>query len=252
MSLFDVHIITCSATANRLPPLIASLQDLFNDQNVRKISLICSYDIDFIDESFFKADLWDSMIENIYPILLKNFHEVRKAVAPHSAHAKSFWELMQNDLFPHRSLRNAEKSLVLKHYTSLKQVTIPTLTIEDDAHIIADKIPILHDLVDYIQQNDCYVDLGYMEGLERRGSKIKMSNNCSGFYTPIGLTRTTCAYLVGPSTATKVIKSFWPCALPSDLHLQYLLFKERIAGIWPDEKLFQNLSNEGIVLSSIQ
>ena len=67
----------------------------------------------------------------------------------------------------------------------------------------------------------------------------------------IANTRRTCAAIYNKQVAEKLAKDYWPCALPADLHLQYLLKKNKIPGIWPKERLIEHTSDTDDLDTSI-
>ena len=225
---------------------MASLQPLFNLECIRQIRLICKHDVGHLTGSFDRR-LWSKHISNIYPVLARNFWS-------HGNKKINLVDILGAEpeiLFPARSLRDAETSLICKHYYSLSLVDDVTLTIEDDALLRTDSLPVLADLIGIAEYNDCYIDLGSLSGLEKCGKSMLSSLGHRIYVQPIGLTRTTAAYLINPNLAALLANTYWPCALPADLHHQRLLWINEINGLWPEHSIFDNLSILGVFPSTI-
>jgi hypothetical protein len=249
----DIHIITCSGTSARLENLLIKLQPLSNLRIIDNIKLIARHDIGYICGNFVEA-LWSTHIQDIYPILAKNASDSFLATNANEHSQESLCYLLGEDpdkLFPARKLRTSEKSLLCKHYESLRLANKTVLTLEDDAELISDTIEYLEELLRAADKL-CYIDLGYYPGLTKRGRYVKI-NDCHAVYsTNVALTRTTLATIMSLETAKLLRNSYWPCSLPADLHMQRLLYSAGIEGSWSEIKVFRSLSTEGAVKSSIQ
>lgn len=245
--MFDLNIITCSATSSRLSRLLISLQPLLNHPLLNNIFLFCKYDKEFLNlKPVFS--LWPSHVQIIYPILSRNI----RAVHPGKFSILQLIDMQPDIFFPARHLTAAELSLLCKHRCSLANVTNPTLILEDDAILELYMIDYLLTLISYSSQHDTFIDLGSMNGLSAIGRRIQIGNNYNAYFSHIGLTRTTGAFIVTPLVAAKLLKNYEPISLPADLHHQYLLCVQGIPGIWPDRLIFKNISGSSDCPSAIQ
>ena len=246
--MFDVHVITCLQTASRLPGILRSIQRLINNDQIKDIRLFCKSDIGFYSESNYTKQLWDYQIGKIYPLLAKNMQTISSR---NIDYLLGLLKMVPSQLFPSRKLKPAEKSLLAKHYQSLRSVVRTTLILEDDCHVREGCEELIVKCLDLCNSQDVYADLGCYEGLNGRG-KLDIYNDFEYYHCKIAMTRTTSAFILNPIVAKKLASCYWPCSLPADLHHQYLLLKENISGIWPRNVLTSHLSAEGKVKSCIQ
>jgi len=247
--MIDIHIITCQRTATRLPNLLQSLQALLNMGEVQQVRLLCKGDIGYNNEVNYSSKLWSEHISSIYPILAKNIAEANGRQYHRIA---TLLGQSPDVFFPTRGLRPEEKSLLSKHFESLSLVQRPTLVIEDDAFICPGKERELLAIANEYCHSGMYIDLGMIPGIKADNSYIDTHERVAVTPKPIALTRTTSAFIVDKIAALQLSAGYWPCALPADLHHQYLLFKYKIRGCWPKSIIMINLSTAGIVESSIQ
>ena len=252
MSDFDICIITCLNTAQRLPALVDKLQRLLSLAKPVTCRLILSYDIPNFDRTVFTESLWDRHIESIVHILAKNIQDISFVNSGTSPSLVSLLSSCSTTFFKARHLKQAEMSLLWKHYDSLCNVKRPTLVIEDDAHLRPGAEEYLLEVLHFLERNDMYIDLGSLNGLTKRGSPFRLGNHLSAYKHKIGMTRTTTAFALSSRVARILASSYWPCGLPADLHHQYLLQKYMIPGAWPALTLFDAMSTKGIFESSIQ
>ena len=252
MNGFDLHIITCQATAHRFQSLVESLAPIINHPLLIQCRLIASDDIGWVDEKVFSPLTWDLHVSQISHILALNIRDCNSIYKGSRPGLSDIIDKCKEIYFPERNLRGSEKSLLWKHYKSLASVTRYTLVVEDDARLEEDGLCNLESLLQIATCEDVYIDLGYMHGLDRRGSLVELANGMRYYRLNIAMTRTTTAFLISPKVAQSLAMSFWPCSLPADLHLQYLLFTQKIGGIWPVRKVFTGMSTTGSFQSSIQ
>ena len=252
MNYFDLHIITCGATAQRLQSLLGSLSPTINHPLLMQCRLIASDDIGWLDEKVFSPLAWDLHIRQISHILALN---IRDCIKIHNGRQIGLSNVIENCgeiYFPRRNLRKSEKSLLWKHYKSLDLVTRPTLILEDDAQLEEGGLCVLQDLLQITGSEEVHIDLGYMQGLSKRGRLVDFVDGVSFYRLNLAMTRTTTAFLVTPKVAQTLASSFWPCSLPADLHMQYLLVNHNISGIWPVSTVFTGMRTVGLLQSSIQ
>jgi hypothetical protein len=252
MTHFDLHIITCRATAQRLQSLLVSLSPIINHPLLAQCRLIASNDIGWLDDNVFSSLAWDLHVNQISHILALNIRDCSKVYKGEKLGISAIMENCREMYFPMRNLRESEKSLLWKHYKSLDLVARPTLVLEDDAHLEEGGLCILEALLQETACEQIYIDLGYMNGLSKRGMLVESANGICFYRLNTAMTRTTTAFLVTPIAAQALSRSFWPCSLPADIHLQYLLFKQNISGIWPVSTVFTGMSTVGSLQSSIQ
>ena len=69
---FNIHIISCLATAHRLPALIKTLQPIINSDFLGEMRIFCGGDIGYFDESKFSHQRWKEHINKIHTILCNN------------------------------------------------------------------------------------------------------------------------------------------------------------------------------------
>ena len=248
--MFDLSIITCNQTYDRLPGLFQSLEMLIATKQIRDIRIILDHDQGYFKENVFCSALWAKHINSISPILALN---IREFSSMPSGMLSGLIDTAQEQYFLPRTLRGAEKSLLWKHYTALQKTSdLPTLILEDDAKLDYEQINFLLDSIQLASKYRYFIDLGVMNGLTKRGLRIS-TNEFTYSKQAYGCTRTTLAAVWSPEIAQKFVSNYWPCALPADCHHQYLLLKLKIVGVWPDVQIFQHLSAPGgEYLSSIQ
>lgn len=247
----DIHIITCRQTIERLPKLFQNLKPLLGHSSINIVRIIRKCDIGCFDPEQFSNGLWSQHLSYIRHILALNIRDSRAELSRYSSINIIKALDLSESLFQERNLRPSEMSLLLKHYHSLTFITSPTLVLEDDARLCIDNIEYLFGLERLCLEEEAYIDLGFYPGLDKRG---KATNNIGGFCyrSPVAMTRTTTAAIISPGLAVKLLQEFWPCALPADLHYQYLFAKLHINGIWPSCKVFTGASTEGEIPSVIQ
>lgn len=254
--LYDLHIITCSSTYDRLPKLLSGLEPLFSFCKPQSTKLIISHDIGHFRQDVFNHYLWPSHIESISGVLALNIRDSALTNSQNPFYQLPLSTILQScsDLtcFPPRPLRLPEQSLLWKHFTSLGMVQNPTLVIEDDAILLPNTAQLLISYISCLHSNNYYIDFGSFPGLTKRGHPIELFPNNYAFYQKIANTRTTLAFAVNAYVASSLASKFWPCSLPADLHFQYLLNKSIQAGIWPSLPIFSGDSSDGSVPSSIQ
>lgn len=246
--MFDVHVITCLQTAPRLPETLRSMQQLINNKQIQQVKLFCKSDIGFYEEKYYTRVLWERQIKQIYPLLAKN---IRDASSRKEGYLLNLLDLGPSHVFPKRELSCAEKSLLAKHYESLRSVSRTTLVLEDDCHIRHGCEENIIKVMELCTSKNLYADLGNYEGLSKRG-KHAIYGGVEYYSCKIAMTRTTAAFVLNPYVANKLANGYWPCSLPADLHHQQLLLNGCIQGVWPKEQLTNHLSIEGKVKSLIQ
>lgn len=246
MTEFDVKIITCAKTFGRLNETLPRLQSLLSQKGLKNASIVINKDIGQYDESTFEPQKWKEHIKRIYPILMLNILNASGG----NIKPGRLTEMEPNDLFHPRELSQSEKSLCWKHFLCLSECNRTTLTMEDDGLLIKDKVDDLNNIIKIANGNDTYTDLGEFPGLTKRGKLIR-TYGLDYYVMDIACTRTTCAAIYNKKVANILAENYWPCALPADLHLQYLLQSHKIPGIWPLRKIFDHSSGLGIVNSSI-
>lgn len=246
---FDLRIISCDMTLTRLRETNQSIRPLYSTGKVYSSLVVLNNDCGYYSDQVFAPELWRVQIEAIYPILALNIRNSNGSNDPISA-----W--LSKDpmvLFKPRHLSNSEKSLLWKHYTCLRDATRTTLTIEDDAKLYPEAVGDLLYYIDLATRDNCFIDLGSFQGLIRRGSLFMAEGRGISYYKlRIGCTRTTCAMIYSQRLAQCLADTFWPCALPADLHFQYLLYKLSVSGVWPMTTIFEHGSMIGASESSIQ
>jgi len=249
---FDIHIITCAKTYTRIPSLLKNLRPLYTNIGFNNLKIFVRGDVGDSNLEFDER-LWEEHISSIYYILAKNIHIVHSGSSSDlSAHRNA--NLLKADervIFPKRPLTNPEKSLINKHYNSLLQVSLPTVVLEDDSHMSSQNPS---DILRFIQDfaDTHFINLSSMKTLPYYGKVSKTPYGLPYLISPLGMTRTTAAYAVGPRVANSFISSFFPISLPADLHLQRLLCISRIPGVSLKDDLWINNSLEGLEQSSIQ
>jgi hypothetical protein len=243
---FDIHIITCQQTSHRLSELLTTLRPLLECPFIIDIRLMAKYDIGSFDESFFDDALWDSHIDPIFPILAKNI--CVSSGMPLSQISKLL-SIGHHAFFPPRPLRDAEKSLVSKHFHSLNSVTRTTLVLEDDILLDSSMLHLLYSSIEVCANENLYLDLGHLPHVSFDAAVIDQT--CIK-RVPIALTRTNCAYVVSPAVAKTMVKSYFPCSLPADLHHQYIFLINNIAGGISQKRIFMQKSLMSLEPSSVQ
>jgi len=248
-SCFDLKIISCDMTLTRLRETNQSIHPLYSTGRVHSSLVVLNNDSGYYSDEVFAPELWREQIEAIYPILALNIRDSNGSNVPISG-----W--LSKDpiaLFKPRHLSTSEKSLLWKHYTCLRDATRTTLTIEDDAKLYPESVRDLLYYIDLSARDNCFIDLGSYKGLIRRGSLFTAVDRGISYYKMrLGCTRTTCAMIYSQALAQCLANNFWPCALPADLHFQYLLYKLRVSGVWPMTTIFEHGSMIGATESSIQ
>lgn len=255
MTELKICIITCEKCYARLPDILKGVRDLA-EHTKADVHMILIDDLSDIDELIFRKELWKQHISSIEHILKFNLMSESRSKASYEASNYCNLQIDQIGSFKPRKLRISEASLVKKHYEALKIAAMsstPTLILEDDA-LIVDPVK-LAALCTNITINGSYTDLCADYKLRSRGRSIRLidslGNLHSLYFHKTAQTRTTCSYVLGPKVAKQIVQSYWPCALPVDLHLQYLLLKHKVSGYWGTEILIEHLSKSGIVESMI-
>ena len=249
--LFDLAIITCKSTYNRVAGLLRNLHSLTNTGTLRHIYIVLQSDVGFINDEVFDEIHWDDHISKIAPILALN---IRECLGINHGSLLSLIDHSSTIHFPSRLLKPSERSLVWKHYNALTKVSeLPILVLEDDAEFNEACLLDLCISARIALEKSLFVDLGIMPGMSSRGTRL-VQNQFSYSMQLIACTRTTVASMWPPLIAQKIVESYWPCSLPADLHHQYLLSKLRVPGIWPTQSIFNHLSmpSSGRYASSIQ
>lgn len=237
---FDISIITCKSTYNRVENIFTSLLKLLETKEVRDIRIILEHDIEYMERAVFENKNWDQHIQTIREILAIN---IRDSKSLGEKKLSDLLDYLIDQFFTARELRDAEMSLLWKHFHALKMARdLPMLILEDDAELNQNQIETLVEATKLSAEKNIFVDLGVMKGLCSRG-KLKISNGVSFYVQPIGCTRTTVAAIWPPDAAMKVSDNYWPCSLPADLHHQYLLSKLKLEGAWPAMSIFRHLSS---------
>ncbi len=249
--LFDIVVISCNRTYERLASLFGGLHALIQSGAVRHIYITLQSDVGSIDHTVFDVNVWNLHIDEIAPILALN---IRECSSLPSGSLVRLLDQSRHNIFRPRLLKDSERSLLWKHYRALTTSSdLPVLILEDDAQFLSNFTASLCELAKISLKNNWFIDFGVMNGMTSRGRLVKgMSFSYS--YQAIGCTRTTVASMWSPRISRMLIESYWPCALPADLHHQYLLSKLRIPGIWPSSAIFNHLSSpiSGEYESSIQ
>ena len=227
-----------------------SFGPLLNSPFVSNIRLIANGDIGEFDSAQFNKSLWCDHIQSIYPILALN-------IARSSIDSKRILKKLLGEepvkVFPARELRPAEESCLFKHFYSLSKTSNVALTIEDDAQWSSRSVEQIHNLAKISYENNFYIDLGcisaeaspptlYQGKIQEQSIEYKSTN--------IGLTRTNVAYMVNCEVARLMSSSYWPCALPADLHHQFLLNRLAIKGMQSRRPLVIGQSSVGTTESS--
>lgn len=247
--MFDIHIITCFKTYNRLPDLLDNIKPLFRRPEFGEMRLFVRGDVGDID-MLFSTEHWSPHIQEIYHILGHNISICSAAEHMRSSFLRELLARDDREVFPERQLRPSEMSLASKHYTSLKSVSRPTIVLEDDS-LLPQQINTMVMLVEEYT-NTHFINLACMKELPYSGKKCIADDGSEYLISRIGFTRTTAAYAIGPDIASKILSIYFPQALPIDLHLQYVLQKLKVPGISHESEFFINKSFEGLCTSSIQ
>jgi hypothetical protein len=238
--MFDIAIISCNRTYNRIHSLFDSLHPLTQSGAARSIYMILQSDVGSFDNEVFDSSLWAEHIDQIAHILALN---IRDCNGLRSAPLLKTIDLSRDTFFQSRLLKDAEKSLLCKHYNALKLARdLPILVLEDDAEYNKNFYSDLCEAARISLEENFFVDLGTMGKMTSRGRFVS-HKGFSYSMQMIGCTRTTVASIWSPLIAQKLVDAYWPCALPADLHHQYLLTSLRVPGIWPSSVIFNHLSN---------
>ena len=199
-------------------------------------------DLPFRYEPFCQPKMWSKHIKYGSQIFLKNISDCS------ALNIKEIKKVDLEDLFPERDLRQAEISLLHKHYKFLNlaaNMKYPSLVVEDDAWL--EEPNDLRYLIAKCSSLTPEVGFLNLSLLDSARQRLIPSDEIQ----PARI-ETTCAYCIHPKLAQFLIDKFFPYSLPIDFHLQHLFCKYNIKGLMTKKGCFLNLSNKNIIKSTIQ
>ena len=199
-------------------------------------------DLPYFKYPYYDEGEWDQHIKHGQEIFIRNIADCS------SLDNKYLNSLELSSLFPKRKLKEAEVSLLHKHYKFLKLASsqkYPSLVIEDDAWLEnANDIGCLISKCSKLNPDVGFLNLSLLDSTRRRVIPLHSIQ-------PARI-ETTCAYCIHPQIAKVLVERFFPYSLPIDFHLQHLLCKYALKGLMTQKACFLNLSNRNYVQSTIQ
>lgn len=241
LSIFKLHSQICKQFGKAISLRLVSDTDSFD----------CSKHL----LSNYEHDVWSSCIDAISTILAGNIVAARHPYI--STRGRSAWKkqlLLEinnlNTYFAPRQLSFSEIDVACRHYSALQLASKSnnySLILEDDAIPKNNTFDFLSAFIASSGSPSLCSHLVFLDMCDY--PSILDFLGCSYF---TAVTRTLCAYVVSPRTATLLLQNFSPFSLPVDLHFQYILSKLSHPGsAAPKGSSFLNGSLAGYFRSSI-
>jgi len=252
MQELDLIIITCPRLASkRLGNSIEQLLLPISHGLINTVTLITGseYNYERTLGIAFRKSLW-------YDHLEVGWDHFRENII-YSPQLRGTNEAVLKDLyFRSRSLTKNERSICYRHIYAWHLAAsrdCPVLILEDDIHINSmQKLTELLRFFRLVKLEFGYADLAdnYIPITKNRDDRL-LSKTLNIYQTSEPKTRTLSAYMVCPSLAKDLLAHSSCISLPIDMHLQYLLVKLGITGLYIEESPFSHGSKNGTLKSEI-
>ena len=217
--MFDIYILSCLKTEERLLKLMA------NNAIRHSTIKVIRNEITINNISIAKEQMWNDMSNALREVQEDNLKRCGQS-------------LRDNLMPPYRQLRDSEISIYTKHFQALEDFSRSrnhyALILEDDIKVDLDDINTLRQILMAHEFDFC--DICESPGLSvESGSLVKIGNyECRLEKLKPPRTRNACSYIVNKKTAMQFLGEDYHYILPFDWSFSYFLIKYKLKTIWVD------------------